>query len=300
MAVAKEIIESTKLQYVDCVYFGWFTNDAMWDSADDQKRKMMFSKDKGTASHNLEGVHTVDATGHRIDIEFGHRSPAEDRGDYEYCLLSAMYAWDSNSFPGNEYYIGMLSASGDPAAAACSTIPYVQNSRINTEYITGHNSGVFFFDPDSKEYEFHKLGDMKFEENEEKWLTKSVKSVPYKRDRFAQNYVKDISKGGHSLKDDTKETDDDIDEEFLKVKADSLKCGSSQGSVKIVSSSGKQSKVNVAPNTTLLELYAHVKQLEKGKFRLLDGLTRKRLNDPKATMESLNLSKQGTVRVERM
>lgn len=53
---------------------------------------------------------------------------SDQRGDM---LTVAMYAWDGNSYPGNEYWFGSLSASGDPAAAACSTIPELQNPEIN-------------------------------------------------------------------------------------------------------------------------------------------------------------------------
>ena len=46
-------------------------------------------------------------------------------------LRVAMYAWDGNSFPGNEYWFGALSASGDPAAASCSTISEAHNIYVN-------------------------------------------------------------------------------------------------------------------------------------------------------------------------
>jgi len=72
---------------------------------------------------------------HMIQIKFSKRDPAEklDSSDY---LLVAMYAWDGNSYPGNEYWKGMLHASGDPAAACCSTISELQNPEINKEFVS--------------------------------------------------------------------------------------------------------------------------------------------------------------------
>jgi hypothetical protein len=77
-----------------------------------------------------------------IKIHFSNRDPAAPLvGDDTEKLLVAMYAWDGNAFPGNEYWRGLLSASGDPAAACCSTIPELQNPAINTEFV---NNQTFF------------------------------------------------------------------------------------------------------------------------------------------------------------
>ncbi|KAI3318734.1 hypothetical protein HD806DRAFT_511725 [Xylariaceae sp. AK1471] len=71
-----------------------------------------------------------------INVRFSRRNPAEKlRGADSNHLLILSYAWDGNAFPGNEYWVGSLSASGDPAAACMSTIGELHNSMINPGFL---------------------------------------------------------------------------------------------------------------------------------------------------------------------
>jgi len=78
-----------------------------------------------------------------VRIHFSRRDPAAPlRGGDAGKVLVAMYAWDANAFPGNEYWLGALAASGDPAAACCSTIPELQNPDVNPR-VAGDHALVF-------------------------------------------------------------------------------------------------------------------------------------------------------------
>ena len=67
-----------------------------------------------------------------IRVLFSRRDPAEKLEGDELLVLS--YAWDGNAFPGNEYWSGSLSGSGDPAAACMSTVAELHNPLVNPAF----------------------------------------------------------------------------------------------------------------------------------------------------------------------
>ncbi|KAI8809366.1 hypothetical protein BJ742DRAFT_804878 [Cladochytrium replicatum] len=80
-----------------------------------------------------ELIHVTGKNGSTISIHSGNFNLSDKLPDN--LMLVGSYAWDSNSFPGNEYWVNSLSASGDPAAACCSTIAEIQNCVVNTSML---------------------------------------------------------------------------------------------------------------------------------------------------------------------
>ena len=118
--VYAQIMKENDLSYISDIDFSWF----------------------GQVAERSKGELAQAGVRNGITIHFSQRNPADKlTGENFGKLLVACYAWDGNAYPGNEYWAGMLTASGDPAAACCSTIPELQNLKINP-YIQNNSAKI--------------------------------------------------------------------------------------------------------------------------------------------------------------
>ena len=165
----KNIVNNSCLDNIDVIYFAWMHQKCMY-KLNGKENEYIFD---GDGQQNE--FYVKDKNNRKIMIYFGKNNPMEIlSAPYDKCLQIGMYAWDSNAFPGNEYWFGMLSSSGDPAAASCSTISYIQNSEINKEFINGKNTMIYFIDHETGKYECCKVKDIDFNKQKQQWLKKSM------------------------------------------------------------------------------------------------------------------------------
>ena len=169
------------------------------DLSDGFENKIDIDIDNGDSDEEnqvSERYYCYDASNeHKIDIFFSNRNPCdllkEKYSDYKLC---AMYAWDGNALPGNEYYMGSLAASGDPAAASCSTIPFVQNFMINKEFVNGNNTKIYFRDPNNKcNYIAKNLKELHDNVDEKQWMQWAQNSRFYDKTLPAIDITKYLS-----------------------------------------------------------------------------------------------------------
>lgn len=124
LEVYTEILSELSLPRIQKMNFGRFLPDGK-----DLLKKL-------TTIHNIAKVNA------QLKIQCTEREPAQKlNSEDENKLLVLNYAWDGNSYPGNEYWLGMLNASTDPATACYSQISELQNPLINPN-VSGSGTAV--------------------------------------------------------------------------------------------------------------------------------------------------------------
>uniref|UniRef100_W8BBD8 Uncharacterized protein n=1 Tax=Ceratitis capitata TaxID=7213 RepID=W8BBD8_CERCA len=102
-----------------------------------------FSYFNMTACGILEDGGVLESTSHPaggIKIFISNRNPAQKlEAEFQNMLVVESYAWDGNALPGNEFWHGSLTTSGDPAAACSTLITELHNPHINKLMVNGKN-----------------------------------------------------------------------------------------------------------------------------------------------------------------
>ncbi|XP_004933554.2 uncharacterized protein LOC101747151 [Bombyx mori] len=67
-----------------------------------------------------------------VSVQLEDREPASRlHGRHRGKLLVLIYPWDGNAHPGNEFWLGSLTGSGDPAAACSTQVAELHNAHVN-------------------------------------------------------------------------------------------------------------------------------------------------------------------------
>ncbi|XP_052755428.1 uncharacterized protein LOC113509427 isoform X2 [Galleria mellonella] len=77
-----------------------------------------------------------------ISVQVEDREPSSALvGEHAGKLLVMTYAWDGNAHPGNEFWLGKLATSGDPAAACSTQVSELHSAAVNPA-VCGRNARV--------------------------------------------------------------------------------------------------------------------------------------------------------------
>ena len=120
MDVFGEVLKKFRFEYISDIDFSWIPVKTCLDTVSGQV---------------LEGTNTT--------IHISMRDPYEPLSclDAEDKIIVSSWAYDGNSYPGNEYWAGSLHTSGDPQAACATQVPELHNPLVNPK-MRGRNLHV--------------------------------------------------------------------------------------------------------------------------------------------------------------